>query len=219
MFGKITAPALLIAFLSGGCTTQNVEVTRGDQDVLSFQGQDPIPARLMQDLQADLSLAPFQAAAVVGNLGQETGNFRYLQQVNGPSYGYSQWLGSRKSAFFNFAPAHGGPTTYDANYAFLLHELTGPYLADLKRLRQAGSLEAATAGFMKGFLRPHKDHANLPRRVKYARTYLSGAFDGAGCADPGYVSSHKIRPCGDSSRQASTGDLIGLKVGSGESGW
>lgn len=41
-----------------------------------------IPEQIISDLGNDLALEDFQAAGVAGNLAQETGNFRYLQELN-----------------------------------------------------------------------------------------------------------------------------------------
>lgn len=140
-----------------------------------------IPERLLGDLQADLDLEEFQAAAIVGNLAHETGNFRHLKEIQGLGYGYSQWSGPRRAEFFAFAGAAGGKRSYEANYGFLLHELTGQYSRVLKRLRKSRNLEEATSVFMKRFLAPAPATAAYPRRLAFARSYLAGEFAGAGC--------------------------------------
>ena len=144
---------------------------------------DPIsiPERLLEDLQRDLDLQEFQAAAIVGNLAHETGNFRHLKEIDGHGYGYSQWSGSRRNDFFDFADEAGGKRSYAANYGFLIHELTGKYSKVLDRVRASQDLEGATNVFMKLFLAPRPATAAYPRRLAYAKAYLEGEFSGAGC--------------------------------------
>jgi hypothetical protein len=155
----------------------------------------PIPQVMMGALQEDLGIGEVQAAAILGNLAQETGNFTMLQQVGGPSFGYSQWLGSRKRAFFAFAEENGGRHSFEANYGFLLHEIETEYPAMVARLRVTDDLDAASRIFMREFLRPSPKHANLPARVRYAEAYLSADFDGAGCVGEDHVIGDRILPC------------------------
>lgn len=155
----------------------------------------PIPQVMMGALQEDLGIGEVQAAAILGNLAQETGNFTMLQQVGGPSFGYSQWLGSRKRAFFAFAEENGGRHSFEANYGFLLHEIETEYAAMVERLRGTNDLQVASRIFMREFLRPSPSHANLPARVRYAELYLAEEFDGAGCVGEDHVVGDRIRPC------------------------
>jgi hypothetical protein len=155
----------------------------------------PIPQAMMGALQEDLDLDEAQAAAIIGNLAQETGNFTILRQVGGPSFGYSQWSGSRKRAFLSFAEENGGPHSFEANYGFLLHEIETDYAAMVERLRATDDVKAASRIFMREFLRPSPKHANLSGRVRYAELYLAAEFDGAGCVGGDHVDGDRIRPC------------------------
>ena len=165
-------------------------------------GPAPIPQVLMGELQEDLSLTEVQAAAILGNLAQETGNFTHLQEINGRAFGYSQWMGSRQRAFLAFARENGGKHSLEANYGFLLHEIETQYPAMMKRIRAAGTLEEAARIFMREFLRPSMKHANLSARLRYAEAYLTGAFDGAGCSGPEHVRGDRILPCPETVRTA-----------------
>jgi opacity protein-like surface antigen len=150
---------------------------------------DPVsvPERLLGDLQTDLELSDFQAAGIVGNLARETGNFRFLRElnplVNGSrgGIGYSQWTGPRHDAFLSFV-GDGDPMGYEANYAFLLEELEGPYSRVLERLYETDTLGEATEVFMRGYLAPHPKYRHLEERIAFAESYLVGDFAGAGCA-------------------------------------
>ncbi|MCA9774436.1 MAG: hypothetical protein KC466_18605 [Myxococcales bacterium] len=174
-------------------------------------GSAPIPQVLMSELQEDLEISEMQAAAILGNLAQETGNFTLLQQINGNAFGYSQWVGPRKRAFLAYARENGGKHSVEANYGFLLHEIETQYPEMMGRIRSAETLEEASRIFMREFLRPSKTHANLPARLRYAEAYLSGAFDGAGCAGPEHVEGDRILPCPDPVEAASPETRPGLR--------
>lgn len=157
---------------------------------------ETIPERLIEDLQHDFGFEQFQAAGVAGNLARETGNFRYLQELNPlvdgsrGGLGYSQWTGPRRIAFENWL-GDMDPTSYEANYGYLYEELTGDYAFVVDRVLNTDTAREAAAAFMDGFLRPHPDYAHLDERVAYARAYLDGDFTGAGCQE-----SHEVEVSG-----------------------
>lgn len=159
------------------------------------EASQPIPMVMMSRLQEDLDLKPVHAAAILGNLAQETGNFTHLQQVKGPSFGYSQWLGSRKEEFLAFAEKNGGKHSFEANYKFILHEINEYYPDMIERIRDIENLDLAARIFMREFLRPSQAHANLPARIEYANLYLKGDFSGSGCLGPEYLEGDRIRTC------------------------
>jgi hypothetical protein len=141
----------------------------------------------MGDLQTDLELADFQAAGIVGNLARETGNFRFMREMNPlvsgsrGGIGYAQWTGPRHDAFLAFV-GDQDPIGYEANYAFLLEELEGPYAGVLERIYQTESVEEATEVFMRRYLAPHPKYRHLEDRVDFAASYMSGDYSGSGCA-------------------------------------
>lgn len=147
---------------------------------------ETIPERLISDLQQDLHLTEFQAAGVAGNLARETGNFRYMQEINPlvqnsrGGIGYSQWTGVRRKAYEAWA-GDRDLTAYETNYGYLLEEMTGEFRRVTAKLKQTDNQEEATRVFMKGFLRPSPKHAALHERINYANAYLDGDFSGAGC--------------------------------------
>jgi len=157
-----------------------------------------VPEQLITDLQVDFDLPENAAAAIVGNLAHESGNFRMLHEIQGTCYGYSQWCGSRKTAFRAFSKSRGGQQTYEANYGFLKHELATQYQPMLTRLRRANSVDVAARIFMKEFLRPRASTANLTRRVNFAKKYLRDDFSGAGCYSHFKLeAAHNPAPCPD----------------------
>lgn len=155
----------------------------------------PIPKALMQALQADLDIDALTAAAIAGNLAHETGNFTMLQQIRGPSFGYSQWLGSRKTEFFAFAETNGGRHSFEANYGFMIHEIKEGYQDMVSAMRKTQDLAQATRIFMRVFLRPNPEKANFPERLRYARAYLAGEFEGSGCKHALFINGDNIHPC------------------------
>lgn len=140
-----------------------------------------VPEQLLTDLQEDFDLPAVAAAAIAGNLAQESGNFRMLHEIGGGCYGYSQWCGSRKRAFRAYAVSVGDQQSYAANYGFLAHELSTEYQGMLSRLRRTQDVDIAARIFMREFLRPAARTANLPRRIRFAKKFLSDDFSGAGC--------------------------------------
>ena len=144
----------------------------------SGPGFAEIGGRMMGDLQRDFKLTPEQAAGVVGNLGHESGGFGSLQEINPTvpgsrgGFGYAQWTGPRRVAFENWAQSQGlDPTSYDANYGFLRHELTNtPEGKVLDALRAAPDQDAATRIFQDQFLRPGIPHTGS--RLSYAKQAL-----------------------------------------------
>ena len=178
------APASAFSF--GKKSTQAVETV----EIIT------VPEQLITALQEDFDLPESSAAAIVGNLAHESGNFRMLHEIKGTCYGYSQWCGSRKTAFRAFSKSRGGQQTYEANYGFLKHELATEYQQMLNRLRQTENVDKAAKIFMKEFLRPRASTANLKRRVRFAKQYLNEDFSGAGCYSHFKLEgAHSPAPC------------------------
>lgn len=149
---------------------------------------ETIPERLMQDLEADFGFADFQAAGVVGNLARETGNFRYLQEIDPivagsqGGIGYSQWTASRRDAYEAWA-GDADLTAYETNYGYLVHELSGRYSRVVDRILESRTAREAAEIFMRRYLVPHPSYRHLEERVAYAEAYLDGDFSGAGCQE------------------------------------
>lgn len=151
--------------------------------------------RLMVDLQRDLKLTKAQAAGFVGNLAHESSNFKTLQEVSPlvkgsrGGFGYAQWTGPRRRQFEAYAKERGlDPTSYDANYGFLIHELTNSSEgAVLDALRQAGDAQSAAEIVSTKFLRPGIPH--MKSRVKWASRFansdVAASTPAAGSGRPG----------------------------------
>lgn len=113
-----------------------------------------IASRLM----SDLGLSAEQAAGIAGNLSHESGGFRHMQEINPRSgrggLGWAQWTGPRRNAFERWASARGLSTSSDeANYGFLMHELTGEYSGALDAVRGTDDVAGAAMAFEKQFER------------------------------------------------------------------
>lgn len=140
-----------------------------------------IAPRLMQSLMADYGLTPAQAAGFVGNLAHESGGFGTLQEVkplipgSRGGYGYAQWTGPRRRAFEAWTQQNNlDPTSFDANYGFLRHEIDNtPEGAFMARLRSANDVQQAAQAVEKGYLRPGIPHSES--RVKWANRALAAA--------------------------------------------
>lgn len=121
-----------------------------------------VGTRLLGDLMRDFNLTQEQAAGVVGNLAHETGGFKHMQEISPVvpgsrgGFGFAQWTGPRRKAFEAWSAENGlDPTSYEANYGFLQHELKNtPEGAVLGPLSQAQTADQAAQVFSNQFLRP-----------------------------------------------------------------
>jgi len=113
---------------------------------------------IMKRLMADFNLTKEEAAAVMGNLGHESGGLTKLQEQNPTvpgsrgGYGWAQWTGPRRRAFEAWAAEKGlDPSSDEANYGFMKHELRTTHKSSLKALKAEGSLEDKTRAFERSY--------------------------------------------------------------------
>jgi hypothetical protein len=85
---------------------------------------------IMSRLMAEFPIQPYQAAAILGNVGYESNGLRVMQEVlrpgsRGPGgLGWAQWSGDRRTKFIAYCNAHGVETSSNAgNLGYLLDEL------------------------------------------------------------------------------------------------
>lgn len=114
---------------------------------------------IMQDLIEAFDLTPVQAAAIVGNLGTESKGFTAYHEAGQPEnkggYGWAQWTGPRRKAFFAWADAHRLHRESEAaSLGFLEHELQTSYRNVITILKRQTELQAATHAFMIHFEGP-----------------------------------------------------------------
>ena len=158
----------------------------------SSSGGLQIGKELAQNLMRDKGLRPELAAAISGNARYESDEFKADTEYAANSYGtkgrgWIQWTDTgeggakRRTIFENFSKQKGlDPKSKEANYQFLLHEMSGgtghnywiggySYEGFLK----IKNVDEATRYFMKGYLRPAPETANLSERQRRAREVLS----------------------------------------------
>jgi hypothetical protein len=136
--------------------------------------------RVVGDLIRELGLLPVQAAGIVGNLGVESGLLA-IQEKNPTSgrggFGWAQWTGDRRVEFENFAKARGlDITSYEANLAFLVHELKTTRAKSLAKLKLTSTVKAAAETFGYWFERfagfENLQSPNYRRRIELAERAL-----------------------------------------------
>lgn len=123
---------------------------------------DQLAPKVIQRLTTDLQLTPQQAAGIVGQLGHESAGLQAINEyqpvVPGSrgGFGWAQWTGPRRQQFEAFAADRKMDIADpEANYQFLLHELTAtPEGRVLDSLRQAPDAQSAGRIFTDRFLRP-----------------------------------------------------------------
>jgi hypothetical protein len=130
---------------------------------------------LLRDLQP---LTAEQAAAIPGNFGGESGLEPGVQEVSPISgrggFGWEQATGSRRVALEQWAADHGLDLDSDeADYTFLIHELTTTEAHSLERLRRTTTLEAATYTFQVLFERPSDPQGGIAKRIRFAQRALA----------------------------------------------
>lgn len=140
-----------------------------------------IGSRLMSDLQKELGLTKEQAAGFVGNLAHETGDFKFMQEIDPVvkgsrgGYGFAQWTGPRRKAFEAWAKENDmNISGYDANLGFLLHEINNTSEGRfMDALRGASTVEDSARIVSNKYLRPGKPHLNS--RIFRAAGYYENA--------------------------------------------
>ena len=136
---------------------------------------------VMRDLMRDLpGLTAVQAGGILGNIGHECAGFKKLLQVGVAEgkggMGWCQWDGVRREAFRKWATDHTMRwDSPEANYTYLVHELTTSENAALQELLRQTSLEAAVVSFDARFER--SGVKALDSRIRYGRLAML-AFGG-----------------------------------------
>jgi hypothetical protein len=130
----------------------------------------------------DRGYPPHQAAAVVGNLAQESGvRPDGVIGDNGTAFGVAQWRGDRFANLQRFAQQNGQDwRSLDAQLGFLDHELRGSEKGAGDALFASPDVRSATRAFI-GFERPQGYTAENPEaghgfgnRLSVAQAFLNG---------------------------------------------
>jgi hypothetical protein len=137
--------------------------------------------RIIGDLILDLGLTAEQAAGIVGNLAAESGLLAIQERrpIRGRGgFGYAQWTGPRRVAFEKWAKQWGyDPTSYAANYGYILYELKNSYAYVLDRLRLTKTAKAAAETFGYHFekfagFKQIAGNPNYAARIRFAERAL-----------------------------------------------
>lgn len=133
---------------------------------------------IMKLLMTDFGLNEIEAAAIVGNLGHESGGFKFLQEkkpmVPGSrgGYGWAQWTGPRRRAYEAYCARNQlNPASDKANYGFLFVELTTTEAKAIPAVKSARGLADKVEAFELAFERAGIKH--YPERIKYAEKALA----------------------------------------------
>ncbi|MCS3686654.1 hypothetical protein ABIF07_006324 [Bradyrhizobium elkanii] len=140
----------------------------------SFTSKAPA---IMQRLMNDFGLSKEQAAGIVGNLGHESGGFKIMQERNPigggrGGFGWAQWTGSRRRDYEAWCKANGlNPTSDEANYGFLKHELMTNHADAIAAVKRTGSVSDATRAFESSYEKAGIKH--MGSRYNYANQAMS----------------------------------------------
>lgn len=131
--------------------------------------------RIMRSLMGDFKITMTDAAAIVGNLGHESGGFKFLQEkkplVPGSAggYGWAQWTGPRRRAYEAHCAARKlDPASYEANYGFLAYELTHTETRAIPAVKAAKTLPEKVKAFELAFERASPDFKHYASREAWA---------------------------------------------------
>lgn len=132
---------------------------------------------IMNLLMADFGLDVESAAAILGNLGHESGGFQFLQEKqpmiagSAGGYGWAQWTGPRRREYEAYCQRNGfDPASDTANYKFLFVELSGSERAAIPAVKNAVGLEVKVQAFEAAFERAGIKH--YEGRNEWARKAL-----------------------------------------------
>ena len=132
----------------------------------------------------DQGFQPHQAAAIVGNLAQESGGHTGAEggkilPGEAFSYGLAQHNkerlhgGKGYTGLIPFAKAKGtDPSDLHTQLDYIMHELKGPENKALQGLLRAKNLQEATVAFGEGYERPNARYANYGNRIAQAQKYM-----------------------------------------------
>ena len=118
----------------------------------SNQNLDQRAGHVMHALMTNLGLSQDQAAGVASNLAAESGiegiPTGMAPMTNRSAFGWAQWTGPRRVAFDKYVQENGlDPRSFDANFGFLMKELTGKYRNVLTALLKTHSAQEAARLF------------------------------------------------------------------------
>lgn len=135
-------------------------------------------------LMRDLKLKDFQAAGLVGGFGVESIEFKVLHEIGQDEdvggYGWAQWTGPRRRKFFAWCEKNGLNWQSDeANYGYLVYDLTHDYKGFFTKLKRTEDIEEAAHLAHREYETPQEvldgTETSYPARLRYAKRALAGA--------------------------------------------
>lgn len=119
--------------------------------------------KIMRLLMQDFPFDKYDAAAVMGNAGHESGGLTNFQEDNPWSgqggFGWFQWTGPRRRDFMDYCRRNTlNPRSDDANYKFLWVELNGSERRAVGAVKSAKGLYNKTVAFERAFERAGIKH-------------------------------------------------------------
>jgi len=163
--------------------SEGYEVAADKFDFSNFEsqyGSSDVGEVLTADLQEALGLSRVHAAAIVGNLAHETGDFKFMQELrpivpgSKGGAGFAQWTGKRRKAFEKFVADNDYDiNSYEANRDFLIYEIQetdeGRFLSSLEKTT---TVEDAAKVVSNKYLRP--GIPKIQSRIEKAKRYVGG---------------------------------------------
>ena len=127
-------------------------------------------------LMKDFGFSELDAAAIMGNLGHESGGLTVWheagQSADKGGIGWAQWTASRRREFEAYTSRNNfDPHSDETNYKFLFSELKGPEKAAVAKTKAAVGLDAKVKAFEQSYERA--GIKNYPSRLKWAERALS----------------------------------------------
>ena len=133
---------------------------------------------IMRLLMADFGLTAEEAAAIMGNLGHESGGLTAFQEAKPTvvgsrgGWGWAQWTGPRRVKFEAYCTRNNlDPKSDKANYGWLFVELKGTEKGAILALKKADGLRNKVIAFEGAFERAGIKH--YESRVKWAERALA----------------------------------------------
>lgn len=132
-------------------------------------------------LMHEFGLSVEDAAALLGNLGHESGGFVHMQELGkrrgAGGLGLAQWTGARRRSFEAWCRTHGVTTASDeGNYGYLAFELHGAERDAIPAMKRCSNLEGKVRAFERVFERA--GIPAIPHRMTWARLALAALHPG-----------------------------------------
>ena len=184
----ISAGTALLGVLPPDGTVNGADNAFPEFDPSSGKPFDQKAPFIMQRLLSDFPVfKDFHAAAILGNIGRETGGLTLMQEVRPRKgrggLGWLQWTGPRRIDFETFCqPPAPSTATDEGNYTFMRHEMRGKEAPARRLFEVTTDIDRATEVFMSKYERPGVEA--LEERKAFARRALS-LFHSAGAAAGG----------------------------------